>query len=219
MVLEYTAARPNLSPPLIEWACEQLAKYPTRALEEVWLRASIALIEGRQAWTMLTGATSSHLAHAGQRFPENAHFKLAEAVSAEASASDPSVRAPGDRGMVIDQLSAEMLELPVAAESKPPQAAALEKAASALEPLLPDETIGAEARLRLGYIQLRLGRSDVALEHFRRIATARGDAVPEVSRPPVYRVDASAYGPIDDAAAAYRAALSVVPRAGRRPRF
>ena len=106
MVLEYTAARPNLSPPLIEWVCEQLAKYPAPALEQTWLRASIALVEGRQAWTILTGETASHLAHARERFPNNAHFKLAEAVAAEATASDPSVRAPsGDRGMVIDLIS------------------------------------------------------------------------------------------------------------------
>ncbi len=152
MVLEYTAARPNLSPPLIEWACEQLAKYPSPALEELWLRASIALIEGRQAWTILTGATSSHLAHARERFPANAHFKLAEAVSAEALASDPSVRASaGDRGMVVDQLSAEMLNLSGDDQAKPRQAVMLEEAASALESLLADQTVGAEARLRLGY--------------------------------------------------------------------
>ena len=109
MVLEYTDARPGLSPPLIEWACEQLAKYPSPELEQLWLRASIALVEGHQAWTILTGATSSHLAHARTRFPENPYFKLAEAVSVEAAASEPSTGPKAtDTGMVVDRLGAEM---------------------------------------------------------------------------------------------------------------
>ena len=214
MVLEYTAARPNLSPPLIEWACEQLAKYPSPVLEELWLRASIALIEGRQAWTILTGATSSHLAHARERFPANAHFKLAEAVGAEALASDPSVRASaGDRGMVVDQLSAEMLNLPGDGQAKPRQAVMLEEAASALESLLADPTVGAEARLRLAYIQLRLGRSDAALAHFRQLDPSGPDQTVAYLGHLFSGWALARMGQTDDAAAAYRAALTVVPRA------
>ena len=213
MVLEYTAARPNLSPPLIEWACEQLAKYPAPALEELWLRASIALIEGRQAWTILTGATSSHLAHARERFPGNPHFKLAEAVGAEASASDPSVRASGDRGMVVDQLSAEMLNVPGDGQAKPRQAVMLEEASSALESLLADPTVGAEARLRLGYIQLRLGRIDAALTHFRQLDGKEADQTVIYLGHLFSGWALARMGQTEDATAAYRAALAAVPRA------
>ena len=212
MVLEYTAARPNLSPPLIEWACEQLAKYPTPALEELWLRASIALIEGRQGWTILTGAASSHLAHARERFPANASFKLAEAVSAEAAASDPSVRAPAaDRGMVFDQLSAQMLDVPPDGEST--QSSTLKQASSALEALLTDETVGAEARLRLGFIHLRLGQADLALQHLGQIDHARADTFLKYLGHLFAGWTLSRTGRTDDAVAAYRAALAVVPGA------
>ncbi|HEX7780105.1 MAG TPA: tetratricopeptide repeat protein [Vicinamibacterales bacterium] len=211
MVLEYTAARPNLSPPLIEWACEQLAKYPAPALEQTWLRASIALVEGRQAWTILTGETASHLAHARERFPNNAHFKLAEAVAAEATASDPSVRAPsGDRGMVIDLISAEMLHGPSDRTSR--QAARLQQAAATLEQLLTEESIAAEARLRLGYIQLRLGHPDVALQHFQKVGSS-GDASLKYLARLFAGWTLAADGRVDEAAARYRAALEVVPRA------
>ena len=211
MVLEYTAARPTLSPPLIEWACEQLAKYPAPALEQIWLRASIALVEGRQAWTILTGETASHLAHARDRFPNNAHFKLAEAVAAEATASDPSVRAPsGDRGMVIDLISAEMLDRPSDRTSR--QAARLQQASSTLEQLLTEESIAAEAQLRLGYIQLRLGHRDVALQHFQRVAGTGDPSVKYLARLFAGWTEASE-GRVDEAAAEYRAALEVVPRA------
>ena len=210
MVLEYTAARPNLSPPLIEWACEQLAKYPAPALEQTWLRASIALVEGRQAWTILTGETSSHLAHARERFPNNAHFQLAEAVAIEASASDPAVRAPsGDRGMVIDLLSADMLEAPSERTAK--SAARLQQAARILEQLN-EEPIVAEARLRLGYVQLRLGHRDLALRHFQKVESAADPSVRYLAR--LFSGWTLAQeGMTDEAIAQYRATLEVVPRA------
>jgi tetratricopeptide (TPR) repeat protein len=211
MVLEYTAARPNLSPPLIEWACEQLAKYPGPELHETWLRASIALVEGRQAWTILTGETSSHLAHARERFPNNPHFKLAEALAIEGSASDPSSRAPSaDRGMVIDQLSSEMLD--GASDRSSKQVARLQQASSALEPLLNEEAIGPEARLRLGYIQLRLGQRDLALQHFQKV-----EATDDPSLKYLAKLFAgwtlAREGRIDDAVGQYRGALETVPRA------
>jgi tetratricopeptide (TPR) repeat protein len=208
MVLEYTAARPNLSPPLIEWACEQLAKYPTPGLEELWLRASIALIEGRQAWTILTGATSSHLAHARARFPDNPHFKLAEGVSAEATANDAS-GSPASRGLVIDRLWAEMLDTP--ADAKTTAAALLQQAATSLEGLVVDDTVGAEARLRLGFIHLRLGRREQALQQFKQIETAQDPALKYLGR--LFSGWTLARdGRTDEAIAAYRAALDVIPR-------
>jgi tetratricopeptide (TPR) repeat protein len=211
MVLEYTAARPNLSPPLIEWACEQLAKYPAPELHETWLRASIALVEGRQAWTILTGETSSHLAHARERFPNNPHFKLAEALATEASASDPASRSPSaDRGMVIDQIASEMLDAPSSRSSK--QVARLQQASSALEQLLNEEAIGAEARLRLGYIQLRLGHRDLALQHFQKVEARDDPSLKYLAR--VFSGWTLAKeGRIDDAVDQYRGALEVVPRA------
>jgi tetratricopeptide (TPR) repeat protein len=210
MVLEYTATRPNLSPPLIEWACEQLAKYPTPALEELWLRASIALVEGRQAWTILTGATSSHLAHARERFPENTHFKLAEAVSAEASADEPPLR-PADRGMVNDRLWAEMLDQP--SDEKTKAAALLEQAAATLEGLVSDETVGAEARLRLGFIHLRRGRRDQAVQQFTQVDAATGDASLKYLGRLFSGWTLARDGRVDEAIAAYRAALETIPRA------
>ncbi|HYN06784.1 MAG TPA: tetratricopeptide repeat protein [Vicinamibacterales bacterium] len=210
MVLEYTAARPNLSPPLIEWACEQLARYPTPAIEELWLRASIALIEGRQAWTILTGATSNHLAHARTRFPDNTPFKLAEAVSAEATADDASVR-PADRGMVIDRLWGEMLDQPSDKGSK--AAALLEQAAATLEGLVSDETVGAEARLRLGFIHLRLGRREQALQQFKQVEGVPRDAALKYLGLLFSGWTLARDGRTDEAIAAYRAALEVIPRA------
>jgi tetratricopeptide (TPR) repeat protein len=210
MVLEYTAARENLSPPLIEWACEQLTKYPTPALEELWLRASIALIEGRQAWTILTGATSSHLAHARERFPANTHFKFAEAVGAETTADDGANR-PADRGMVIDRLWSEMLDQPSDQSSK--AAALLQQAATTLETLVPDETVGAEARLRLGFIHLRLGRHEQALQQFTQVVSVTSDAQLKYLGHLFSGWTLARDGRTDEAIAAYRAALELIPRA------
>jgi tetratricopeptide (TPR) repeat protein len=212
MVLEYTDARPGLSPPLIEWACEQLAKYPSPELEQLWLRASIALVEGHQAWTILTGATSSHLAHARARFPANPYFKLAEAVSVEAAASDPSVGPKAtDTGMVIDRLGAEMRDGSADRTSAP--VGLLEKATVAFEPLLTDAVVGPEAHLRFGYVQLRLARRDLALQHFAQVdATANDDYLKYLAR--LFSGWTLARdGQTDKAIAAYRSALEIIPGA------
>jgi tetratricopeptide (TPR) repeat protein len=212
MVLEYTDARPGLSPPLIEWACEQLTKYPSPELEQLWLRASIALVEGHQAWAILTGATSSHLAHARARFPDNAYYKLAEAVSVEAAASDPSVGPKAtDTGMVVDRLGAEMVDRPADRASQP--VALLEKAAAAFEPLLGDAVVGSEAHLRLGYVQLRLSRRDLALQHFAHVDSATSDDYLKYLGRLFSGWTLARDGETDKAIAAYRSALDIIPRA------
>jgi tetratricopeptide (TPR) repeat protein len=212
MVLEYTDARPGLSPPLIEWACEQLAKYRTPELEQLWLRASIALVEGHQAWTILTGATSSHLAHARTRFPENPYFKLAEAVSVEAAASEPSTGPKAtDTGMVVDRLGAEMRDGD--ANRGSPSIALLEKAATAFEPLLADPVVGSEAHLRLGYVQLRLGRRDLALQNFAQVESAAADTYSKYLARLFSGWTLARDGQTDKSIAAYQSALQVIPRA------
>ena len=231
MALEYTATRPGLSPQLIQWA-RDVARNGPPEWEPVWLRASIALAEGSEAWSFLAptappapgpnvarsrpastpGAAPGYLAEARTLFPDDPYVKLAEAVAVEfeASASRPSPlsrRASGPA--TFDQIAAEMLDASAAESAR---AALIQRAVAAFEVLLPDERVGAEAHLRAGYGRLRLGQPDRAREHFGLAAS---------SSDPFVRYLAHLYtgwslareGRVDAAAAAYREALGVVPRA------
>src|SRR5262249_40983185 len=154
--------------------------------------ASIALAEGRDAWPILMGIGPApagragaapttptdpllghgHLAYALSRFSDDPHLKLVRIVAVEASPPPaPGAVATGARrpGMVEDQLAAQMCAN--GADVSPGAQKPLALAVAAAEELTADPIVGPEARLRGGYLQLRLGRRDLALQHFRRIDT------------------------------------------------
>ncbi len=232
MALEYTASRPGLSPALIEWA-RDVARTSLPSWESVWLRASIALAEGSEAWSFLAPAappaprttaprarsaapvaSPGYLAEARARFPDDSYVKLAEAVGIEFDASTPrpsplSRRASGP--VTFDQIASEMID-PATAEPASERTASLERAAAAFDALLSDERVGAEAHLRAGYCRLRLGVPDRARDHFRIAASSSDPFVKYLAH--LYDGWSHAReGRVDAAAAAYRAALDAIPRA------
>jgi Flp pilus assembly protein TadD len=78
--------------------------------------------------------------------------------------------------------------------------------------LLADDAIGAEAQLRLGYIQLRLGKRDLALQHFQKVE-GKGDETLEYLARLFSGWTLAQEGRTDDAIGQYRRALEIVPRA------
>jgi len=215
LALEVTAAKDTWPTTLIEWACEgfRLAGPPTPN-EALWMRASVALAEGDGMWAILS--PTAHLGHALLRFPDDPHFKLARAFVADTVASQPAVTTgttqTDQTPVALDRLAARMSEAPAGTDAR---RAALDSVAAELEPLVSDPVVGAEAHLRLGDLQLRLGRADRAAEEFRRADAAASSKDPFVSylaRLFLAWTDARA-GRIDDAERGYRSALEVVPRA------
>jgi len=225
-VLEYAGGRPSLLPALFTWARALLERHPSRPVEALWLRASIALAEGLDRWVFLAANVPgrpvakpgpplpSHIAFARSRFPDDPYLRMADAVAAELSATRPLDQLTGpvaQSGTGWDRLALEMLESggPTVAQ----RSAALDRAAGLLDALTAHGDLGAEAHLRLGCVRLRQGRRDDALVHFDQVL-----ALTKVDR---WRYVAHVYsgwvlggwGRIDEAASAYRAALRVVPRA------
>jgi Flp pilus assembly protein TadD len=229
--LEYTAARPTLSPSLIEWAWDTLAQAPAppRPEERLWLRASIALGEGRGAWLFLTGPAYearvparpaktpdptgglSYLVRARARFPDDPRLKMADVVGLEVKASESSKAPAAGSSAAVDRLAADVVDL--SAGDARDRVEALQQAVASLRELLSNETVGAEAHLRLGYVQLRLGHADAALQEFNRIGLSGGD--PWVAfLGHLYSGSALARtNRVDDAVAAYRSALDILPHA------
>ncbi len=214
LALEVTAAKEAWPTTLIEWACESLRSAgPPTANEAVWMRASVALAEADGMWTILS--PTSHLGHALERFPDDPHLKLARAFVADTVVSQPAVTTgtsvTDQTPVAVDRLAARVLA-PDAAVG--PRGAALQQIAAQFEALAADPVVGAEATLRRGDLQLRLGQPDRAAENFRaaNAAAANDPFVSYLARLFLAWTDAQA-GRLDDAERGYRSALEVVPRA------
>jgi len=216
LALEYTASRPGLSPSLIEWARDTVKLAGLPEIEIVWLRASIALAEGSDAWAFLTPQPPApgYLKDALARFPANPYFKLADAVGVEAASSPPASTSlsRGSKGPVaFDRVDIEAIPTSDGAES-PERAAGLRKTADGFARLLPDTTVGGEAHLRLGVTLLRAGRRDAAVPHFDAAAASSGDVFVKYLAHLFAGRALSDAGNVDPAVAAYRSALEVLPR-------
>lgn len=225
--LEYAGARQGVLPSMLTWARGVMSRLPPRPAEALWLRASIALAEGLDRWVFLvegvrgpavdgkpTPAPVGHIRFARTRYPDDPHFQMADAIGAEVLATRPLDRLSGpptESSTGWDRIATDRLE--AGGPRIEERTAALDRAAGLFDRLTAHDTLGAEANLRLGYVRLRQGRTDAALAHF--------DRIPSLTRNTSVRYLGHLYtgwglgllGRTDDAAAAYRAALALVPRA------
>jgi tetratricopeptide (TPR) repeat protein len=232
LALEVVAAKENWPSQVVEWACDAFrAAGPATANEALWLRASIALAEGREMWAFLVKpaqanvkpaaresvagapADTGHLAHARARFPTDPYFVMAEAVAAEVKASEPAdpLATHSEQTPVASDRISSLLDGPAPLSAA--QKSALESALTSLQSLMTNPVVGAEARVRAGFIALRLGHSDRALPMLREAAaTATEPFVKYLAH--LYAGWTLAHtGHNDDAIAEYRAALDIVPHA------
>lgn len=214
-VLEYSAARPHQTPFLLPWARTALAAGPTSVSEALWYRASIALCEGLDLWSFLWAPPdgSGHIAFARTRFPSDPYLQVANAIGYEVMASRVGrpVRGGEPQPFAFDRIAVEVRDSDAASSAA--RASALTSAASMFEALTAEPPVRAEALLRLGYVRLRQGQRDTALQHF--------DALIAATTEPNLRYLGHMYsgwalsdaGRPGEAESAYRAALSNVPHA------
>ncbi|HUL73571.1 MAG TPA: tetratricopeptide repeat protein [Vicinamibacterales bacterium] len=214
LALDIAAAKDAWPVAMIEWACEGFRRAgPPTPVEDVWMRASVALAEGDGIWFVLTA--DNHLGHALGRFPDDGRLKLAQPFVTVGRATEPEVTTgttvTDQTTMAADFLAARIVDRTTQGGAR--QAAQFERAAAEYTALASDPEVGAEARLRLGDLLLRLGRADAAAEQFRQASAAAGDPfVAYLARLSLAWTDASA-GRADDAVRGYQSALGVVPHA------
>jgi len=229
--LEYVKIRFYLIPQLLTWARPLVAGTPgPTATENLWLRASVAVSEGYAAgWSFLTTGRApgqpagraeaqppvSHLAYVTQRFPDDPYFKMASAVAAE-HVTSPIPTTLGatrfDHGAPgFDHFGADLSDTLALRNSG--EMRSLERAAATLEDLVDHEVLGIEAHLRLGYVRLRLGQGDSALQHFDKVTTSDASPAFRYMGHLFAGLALSRVNRASEAAASYRAALRLVPRA------
>lgn len=212
LALEVIAAKEAWPVALYEWACESMrTANPPSPNEGLWMRTSVALAEGDGMWAILQ---DTHLGHALERFPDDPHLKLARAFVAEASALQPRVTTgtvtTDQTPVALDRIAARLPD-----PAKPPDPATtqmLERLEAGYRSLLSDPVVGPEAHLRMGDVELRLGRIDGAVGEFRIAEHAPDPFVSYVAK--LFRGWAAAHaGDTDAAIKQYRSALDVTPHA------
>jgi tetratricopeptide (TPR) repeat protein len=225
--LEYASVRQSNLAALVTWARGVLSRLPPGPNEALWLRASIALAGGWNRWVFLVEGVPTpiaaaklgqpgvgHIRFARTRFPDDPYLQLGDAIGAEVSAARQLDRLsvpPPQSSTGWDRIAGARLDAggPRLAE----RTAALERASGLYERLVSHEVVAAEANLRLGYVRVLQGQSDQALAHF--------DKVPSLTKDVSLRYLSHLYsgwllgslGRTQEAVAAYRAALALVPRA------
>jgi tetratricopeptide (TPR) repeat protein len=168
----------------IEWACTILrARGDADEAERRWHRATVALVGGVRDWsfllTPLTAPTprsrpTGHVLHVLARLPGDPHARLAKAIaiaSRHIVADEMDAPRPGERSHI-----AMPAFVPVAATALSGRLQVqFEYAKQQLADLVTDPVVGAEARMRLGYLHWRSGQYEEALMAERVAAEATTD--------------------------------------------
>jgi tetratricopeptide (TPR) repeat protein len=144
---------------LVEWGCELLRAGPATEAERAWQLASIAVAEGALDSALLfslptNGRSYDHLPHALQRFPRDARIAFAAKFAIQTLGSPGAANLQPHLEPPLDQLSRSVYN--------PTYDTAVKK----LTALFTDPEVGAEAALRVGYLQLAELRFDRAIEAF-----------------------------------------------------
>ena len=227
---------------LVEWACRLLREERVpQPGERLWHLAAIALIQGvgdtrylvrdlniafrpplASERALIRTGTYDHIHHVRTRFPDEPRWSLAEVFVLETDAWPAPRRIDSNNLRAIEQGARRALAAQDARERPAPDDAlalatgrsfqVAELARERLQLLENDIHLASEARLRIGYIHLRLGRPDAGLIALGKIQSDDDPYVVYLAR--LFAAWSLAdLGRHEESAAAYREALTVVPHA------
>lgn len=151
---------------LVEWACPYIrAHAPKNDFDRAWQLAALALLEGGIDAIGL----HDHVEHVRGLYPDEPRLVLARGIAEEQVSAPAEVLARSVSGADL----ARAREL--AARASGERLRAADRAADRFREAARDETLRAEANLRLGHVKLELGRYDEALAAFEGIEQASQD--------------------------------------------
>lgn len=189
---------------LVEWACPYVrAHAPLNEFDRAWQLAALSVLEGGIDSTVL----HDHLDHLRSLFSEEPRLVLARGIAEEQFSAPSEVLTRS----VIGANLARAREMAERAEGE--RFRARERAAARFREAALDESLRAEAHLRLGHVKLAIGRYDEA------IAALAGIEGQTTDRALIYLahlfrgIALEHRGRTDEARASYRQALAVSPMA------
>ena len=205
---------------VLEWACTLLASRgaPDDA-ERIWMLASIALVGGVRDWTFLQVPFSprpdakldqGHIHHAMARFPGESRFRLVRAfafaarnlITSERGAPGSTERPPGP--IVVGPAFLNL-------NLQRSRTRATDYARQELEALFADASVGAEARMWVGYLHWVAGDDGEALAQQREASAAATEPDVKYLTHFLAAQAAQALGELPAAESHYRSALAARP--------
>jgi tetratricopeptide (TPR) repeat protein len=189
---------------LVEWACAYVRSHaPLNDYDRAWQRAALSVLEG----AIDSHALAEHVDHALPVFRDEPRLALARGIVEEQfnAPNEALVRTPTATGLLRAREALVRME----GESY----RASERAIAKFQEAAQHEAVRAEAILRAGHVQMRLGRYDAALATWATIERDTKDPA-LLFLLHLFRGQAlEGRARIDEARRSYEAALAISPRA------
>jgi hypothetical protein len=204
----------------IEWACTILqARGPADAAERTWHHATFALLGGVRDWSFLLSPLSpptprtrftGHVLHVQHRLPDDPRVRLTRGIaiaSRHIVADEMDIPRASARTSTAMPARRPVMAGPIAARLS----TSLEYAVQQFTPLVDDPVVGAEARMRLGYLYWRGGHDEQAYVAERLAAQATTDVALRYNSSFIAATAAQSAGDLTAAEEMYRQALETRP--------
>ena len=189
---------------LVEWACPYVrAHTPKNDFDRAWQLAALSVLEGGIDSTGL----HDHLDHVRALFPGEPRLMLARGIAEEQFSAPSEVLTRSVTGAGL----ARAREIASRAEGERYRAA--ERAAARFREAANDDSLHAEAHLRLGHVKLQMGRYDEALAALIGVERQTEDRAIVYLTHLFRGMALENRGRTDEARASYRQALGLSPGA------
>jgi tetratricopeptide (TPR) repeat protein len=189
---------------LIEWACPYIRTHiPLNDFDRAWQLAALAALEGGIDSAVL----HAHLDHVQAGFGDDPRYALARGIADEQFGAPAEVLA---RSATAANLARAREAL---AHAEGERYRALDRAIARFRDAATLDLVAAEATLRMGHVQHRLGRHDAALTTWAKIETLKPDPSVLYLAHLFRGLANESYGRIEQAKGSYLAALKISPKA------
>ena len=189
---------------LVEWACAYVrAHSPANDFDRAWQLAALAVLEGG----IDSAALHDHLDHVPAVFRDEPRLILARGIAEEQFSAPTEVLTRTAIGASL----AKAREIATRAEGE--RFRASERAIARFREAATTESLRAEANLRLGHVQLVMGRYDEALTALTALEVKTGDRAIVYLTHLFRGMALENRARVDEARASYRQALAISPGA------
>jgi tetratricopeptide (TPR) repeat protein len=189
---------------LVEWACAYVrAHQPLNDFDRAWQLAALSVLEGG----IDSRALADHVSHAQAVLHDEPRLLLARGIVEEQfnAPTEAIVRTEAAAGLLRAR------EALVRAEGESFRAS--ERAIARFQEATRDESVGAEASIRAGHVQLLLSRYDAALASWTGVEQKTKDPALLFLLHLFRGMGYEGRGRLDEARQSYKAALAISPRA------
>ncbi len=189
---------------LVEWACAYVRTHtPLNEFDGAWQLAALSVLEG----AIDSHALAEHVSHARAVFPAEPRLLLARGIVEE------QYNAPSEAYVRGETANSLQRAREAAARVEGESYRAAERALARFQEAAVDESLHAEALLRVGHVELRLSRYDAALSTLKDLDRHTDDPAVLFLASLFRGIAYEGRARLEDARQAYESALKISPNA------